>query len=113
LTSDPLTDFQLYRKPHPNRLKETSKLQVLPFLALWGVKYLGISRLYEEFLLAASTGTCQRSLSLTRDTPSWMTVRATTIILTLISAKETSSLQSFPGRGQRTEMGQHRVHRKF
>src|SRR5258708_32769661 len=26
LTSDPLTDFQLYRKPHPNRLKETSKL---------------------------------------------------------------------------------------
>ncbi len=29
----------------------------VPFLALWGVKYLGISRLYEEFLLAASTGT--------------------------------------------------------
>jgi hypothetical protein len=22
LTSDPLADFQLYRKPHPNRLKE-------------------------------------------------------------------------------------------
>src|SRR5229473_314410 len=29
----------------------------VPFLALWGVKYLGISRLYEEFLLAAGTGT--------------------------------------------------------
>jgi len=29
----------------------------VPFLALWGVKYLGISRLYEEFLAAASTGT--------------------------------------------------------
>ena len=29
----------------------------VPFLALWGVKYLGISRLYEEFLLRASTGT--------------------------------------------------------
>ena len=29
----------------------------VPFLALWGVKYLGISRLYEEFLLAASAGT--------------------------------------------------------
>src|SRR6266700_6641223 len=29
----------------------------VPFLALWGLKYLGISRLYEEFLLAASTGT--------------------------------------------------------
>ena len=29
----------------------------VPFLALWGVKYLGISSLYEEFLLAASTGT--------------------------------------------------------
>jgi phospholipase C len=29
----------------------------VPFLALWGAKYLGISRLYEEFLLAASTGT--------------------------------------------------------
>lgn len=29
----------------------------VPFLALWGAKYLGISRLYEEFLLAAGTGT--------------------------------------------------------
>jgi phospholipase C len=29
----------------------------VPFLALWGAKYLGISRLYEEFLLRASTGT--------------------------------------------------------
>jgi len=29
LASDPLTDFQHHRKPHPNRLKETSKLQVL------------------------------------------------------------------------------------
>ena len=29
----------------------------VPFLALWGVKYLGISRLYEEFLVAARTGT--------------------------------------------------------
>ena len=29
----------------------------VPFLALWGPKYLGISRLYEEFLLAASIGT--------------------------------------------------------
>ena len=29
----------------------------VPFLALWGVKYLGISRLYEEFLVAASAGT--------------------------------------------------------
>lgn len=29
----------------------------VPFLALWGVKYLGISKLYEEFLAAASTGT--------------------------------------------------------
>ncbi len=29
----------------------------VPFLALWGAKYLAISRLYEEFLLAASTGT--------------------------------------------------------
>jgi phospholipase C len=29
----------------------------VPFTALWGVKYLGISRLYEEFLLAAATGT--------------------------------------------------------
>jgi phospholipase C len=29
----------------------------VPFLALWGVKYLGISRLYKEFLAAASTGT--------------------------------------------------------
>jgi phospholipase C len=29
----------------------------VPFLALWGAKYLGISRLYEEFLLAANTGT--------------------------------------------------------
>ncbi len=29
----------------------------VPFTALWGAKYLGISRLYEEFLLAASTGT--------------------------------------------------------
>jgi phospholipase C len=29
----------------------------VPFLALWGVKYLPISRLYEEFLAAASKGT--------------------------------------------------------
>src|SRR5260370_1814074 len=29
----------------------------VPFLALWGVKYIGISRLFEEFLLGASTGT--------------------------------------------------------
>jgi phospholipase C len=29
----------------------------VPFLALWGVKYLGISRLYGEFLLRASSGT--------------------------------------------------------
>jgi phospholipase C len=29
----------------------------VPFTALWGAKYLGISRLYEEFLLAAATGT--------------------------------------------------------
>src|SRR5205807_10405713 len=29
----------------------------VPFTALWGAKYLGISRLYEEFLLRASTGT--------------------------------------------------------
>ncbi len=29
----------------------------VPFVALWGAKYLGISRLYQEFLLAASTGT--------------------------------------------------------
>jgi len=29
----------------------------VPFLALWGEKYLGISHLYEEFLLGASTGT--------------------------------------------------------
>jgi len=29
LTSDPLMDFQDHGKPHPNRLKETSKLQVL------------------------------------------------------------------------------------
>ena len=29
----------------------------VPFLALWGVKYLGISRLYEEFLVQAATGT--------------------------------------------------------
>jgi phospholipase C len=29
----------------------------VPFTALWGAKYLGISRLYQEFLLAASTGT--------------------------------------------------------
>ncbi|MGB7848067.1 MAG: alkaline phosphatase family protein [Candidatus Acidiferrum sp.] len=29
----------------------------VPFVALWGVKYLGISHLYEEFLLAAAAGT--------------------------------------------------------
>lgn len=29
----------------------------VPFLALWGVKYLAISRLYEEFLAAAAEGT--------------------------------------------------------
>jgi phospholipase C len=29
----------------------------VPFVALWGAKYLGISRLYDEFLAAASTGT--------------------------------------------------------
>ena len=29
----------------------------VPFLALWGAKYLGISHLYEEFLLGAITGT--------------------------------------------------------
>jgi len=29
----------------------------VPFLALWGTKYLGVSRLYEEFFLRASTGT--------------------------------------------------------
>jgi len=29
----------------------------VPFLALWGVKYLSISRLYEEFLVAAAAGT--------------------------------------------------------
>ncbi len=29
----------------------------VPFTALWGAKYLGISRLYEEFLVRASTGT--------------------------------------------------------
>jgi phospholipase C len=29
----------------------------VPFVALWGAKYLGISRLYEEFLLRAATGT--------------------------------------------------------
>jgi phospholipase C len=29
----------------------------VPFTALWGTKYLGISRLYEEFLVAAATGT--------------------------------------------------------
>jgi phospholipase C len=29
----------------------------VPFVALWGAKYLGISRLYQEFLLAASAGT--------------------------------------------------------
>ena len=29
----------------------------VPFLALWGAKYLGISRLYDEFLVAAGTGT--------------------------------------------------------
>ena len=29
----------------------------VPFTALWGTKYLGISKLYAEFLLAAATGT--------------------------------------------------------
>jgi phospholipase C len=29
----------------------------VPFLALWGAKYLGISRLYQEFLVAAASGT--------------------------------------------------------
>ena len=29
----------------------------VPFTALWGAKYLGISHLYEEFLVRASTGT--------------------------------------------------------
>ncbi len=29
----------------------------VPFVALWGTKYLGISRLYPEFLAAAATGT--------------------------------------------------------
>lgn len=29
----------------------------VPFTALWGTKYLGISKLYAEFLLAAGTGT--------------------------------------------------------
>jgi phospholipase C len=29
----------------------------VPFLALWGVKYLGISKLYDEFLAAAASGT--------------------------------------------------------
>jgi len=29
----------------------------VPFLALWGTKYLGISKLYDEFLAAAATGT--------------------------------------------------------
>src|SRR6266849_233909 len=29
----------------------------VPFVALWGAKYLGISRLYGEFLLAAANGT--------------------------------------------------------
>jgi len=29
----------------------------VPFLALWGAKYLGTSHLYEEFLLAAAAGT--------------------------------------------------------
>jgi phospholipase C len=29
----------------------------VPFLALWGTKYLGISKLYEEFLAAAGSGT--------------------------------------------------------
>jgi phospholipase C len=29
----------------------------VPFVALWGTKYLGISRLYQEFLLAAANGT--------------------------------------------------------
>jgi phospholipase C len=29
----------------------------IPFVALWGTKYLGISRLYQEFLLGAANGT--------------------------------------------------------
>src|SRR5437667_94689 len=29
----------------------------VPFLALWGTKYLGISKLYDEFLAAAASGT--------------------------------------------------------
>jgi phospholipase C len=29
----------------------------VPFVALWGTKYLGISRLYQEFLVAAANGT--------------------------------------------------------
>ncbi|PYU38241.1 MAG: phospholipase [Acidobacteria bacterium] len=29
----------------------------VPFLALWGAKYLGIARLYDEYLVAASAGT--------------------------------------------------------
>ena len=29
----------------------------MPFLALWGTKYLGISKLYDEFLAAAASGT--------------------------------------------------------
>ncbi|HVH69604.1 MAG TPA: alkaline phosphatase family protein, partial [Candidatus Dormibacteraeota bacterium] len=29
----------------------------VPFTALWGTKYLGISKLYDEFLIAAATGT--------------------------------------------------------
>jgi len=41
LTSDRLTDFQDHRKPHPNRLKETSKLQVLTIICPTDASYGG------------------------------------------------------------------------
>lgn len=63
----------------------------VPFLALWGVKYLPISRLYEEFLAAASDGICPPSLSWTRDIRSSTTVLVMMTIHTRTFGKATAS----------------------
>jgi len=85
-------------------------LSNVPFVAHVGRDtYLGISRLYGEFLVAAANGTLPRFPSSIRDTQFSMTALEMTIIPTRTFAKETCSCIRLSKPWPRDQSGQNTV----
>jgi phospholipase C len=73
----------------------------VPFLALWGLNYIGISDLYAQFLAYAAAGTLPAVRLSIHGSPFSTTAQGTTTILMLTCARGDLSAGGGDGTGQR------------